>query len=142
MKPNRWLKSKAYRKAMYLVRETIKSPKRLFDLVASGQAKVSNDSFGRLSAIKQSIATAFRLIKSYAAGEWRDISLESFMLIVASIIYFVMPIDGIPDFILSLGYLDDAALLAWTFRSVADDIERFRQWEAIQRQHNSLEPDD
>lgn len=141
MNPNRWLNSRAYRKAKRLVAETIKSPKMLFDLVASGQSKVSSDTFGRLTAIKDSIATAFRLIKCYAAGEWRDISLESLMLIVASIIYFVMPIDGIPDFLLSLGYLDDAALLAWTFRSVADDFERFKHWEAEQRRRDSIEPD-
>lgn len=142
MKPNRWLNSRAYLKAKRLVSETIKSPTRLFDLVASGRAKVGADNSGRLAAIKDSIATAFRLIKAYAAGEWRDISLESFMLIVASIIYLVMPLDGIPDFLLSLGYLDDVALLAWTFRSVADDLERFRLWEAEQRQQNSIDPDD
>jgi uncharacterized membrane protein YkvA (DUF1232 family) len=142
VKPNRWLNSWAYRKAKKLVSETIKSPKRLFDLVASGQNKVASDASGRLLEIKESISTAFRLIKSYAAGEWRDISVESFMLIVTSIIYLVMPIDAIPDFLLSLGFLDDAALLVWTFRSVADDFERFRLWEAEQRQKNSIEPDD
>lgn len=142
MKPNRWLNSSAYRRAKRLVSGTIKSPKRLLDLVSMGQAKLSSDAFGRLSELKESISTVFRMLKAYAAGKWRDISTESLMLIVASIIYLVMPIDGIPDFLFSLGFVDDAALLAWTFKSVADDFERFRVWESDQVKDDVSENND
>lgn len=138
---NRWLSSRAYRKAKAVVRDIINSPKRLLELVASARTKVQDDSFGRLSEVKDSISTVFRLLSAYASGRWRDISLESLMLIVASIVYLVMPIDGIPDFLLSLGFVDDAALLAWTFRSVADDFDRFKLWESEQAAENSIEPD-
>ena len=59
-------------------------------------------------------------------------------LIVASIIYFVMPFDAVPDFIVGLGLLDDVALLAWTFRSVAQDIEAFIGWEKDQADQTDL----
>ena len=38
-------------------------------------------------------------------------------MLVASVAYFVMPIDLIPDVVVGLGYVDDATLLAWTLQS-------------------------
>ena len=50
-------------------------------------------------------------------------------MIVASLIYFVSPIDLIPDFILGLGFIDDATVLAWTIRACAADLAAFIAWE-------------
>jgi len=47
-------------------------------------------------------------------------------------IYFVMPIDAMPDFILGLGLADDATLLAWTSAKVKEELDRFLQWEQLQ----------
>ena len=95
--------------------------------------KFSRNDGGKLAEVLGSTRAAFRLLKAYAGGEYRDISLKSLTLIVSSIIYFVMPIDVLPDFILALGLTDDAALLVWTFQSVSEDIERFIKWETTGR---------
>jgi len=122
--------SRAYKKARKLVAATIENPKQLLKLITSAQAKTDTSyTSGSLSGVMESTKAAMRLVKAYAVGQYRDVSLESLALIVSSIIYFVMPIDLIPDFIIAFGFTDDAALLAWTFRSVADDIERFIRWE-------------
>ena len=122
--------SRAYKKAHALVAATIKSPKQLLKLVSNAQTKISKGkNSGRLAAVMESTSAAIRLVKAYALGEYRKVSFESLALIVSSIIYLVMPIDVIPDFIIALGFTDDAALLAWTFSSVAQDIERFIEWE-------------
>lgn len=143
---NRWLQSRAYKKARTLVSGIVSSPNKLLSLVGKAQAKVNNSENrkvnsdgqkGRFGELFGSTAAALRLLKAYAAGTYRDISLESLGLIVASVVYFVMPIDALPDFILALGLSDDAALLAWTLRSVSDDIERFTQWEETQADQTS-----
>lgn len=128
-----WLtKSWAYVKASGLVKATISSPEKLSSLAGKASALAANN-LGALSEIASSLRTALRLIRLYAAGEYRDISLQSLSLIVASIIYLVMPVDVLPDFIIGLGLTDDAALLAWTLRSVKDDLSRFRHWESEQQ---------
>jgi uncharacterized membrane protein YkvA (DUF1232 family) len=135
----KWLlNSRAYQKACKLVSATISSPQQLLKLVDNAQAKISRNDGGKLAEVLESTRAAFRLLKAYASGQYRDISPKSLTLIVASIIYFVMPIDVLPDFILGLGLTDDAALLAWTFRSVAEDVERFIKWEST----DSKTPDD
>ena len=131
-KPNWLLRSRAYLKALDLVGGITQSPARLLELVSRAQAKFSGQQGGKFSEMINSVSAAFRLVKAYAAGQYRDISLESLGLIVASIIYFVMPLDVLPDFIVGLGFIDDAALFAWTLRSVANDLERFIQWEGTQ----------
>lgn len=39
-------------------------------------------------------------------------------MLVTTVGYFVMPIDLIPDFLLAVGFLDDATLIGLTIRSV------------------------
>ena len=134
------LNSRAYQKASRLVSATINSPQQLLKLVENAQAKLLRNNDGKLADVIESTRAAFRLLKAYAAGDYRDISLKSLTLIVASIIYFVMPIDVVPDFILALGLADDAALLAWTFKSVAEDFSRFIEWEKASTQVDD-EPD-
>jgi uncharacterized membrane protein YkvA (DUF1232 family) len=38
--------------------------------------------------------------------------------------------EELPDWILGLGYIDDAALIGWTMNTVKSDIDGFREWES------------
>lgn len=44
-------------------------------------------------------------------------------LAAGAIAYFLMPFDVIPDFIVGLGYTDDAAVIAGTLYQVHDHVE-------------------
>ena len=128
----KWIiQSRAYRKAKNLVSATIDSPAKLLNLANSAQKKATKQAGNKLAEVLDPIKASYRLIRAYASGSYRDISLESFGLIVAAIIYFVMPIDALPDFIAGLGFTDDAAILAWTFKKVSEELERFLRWEAL-----------
>jgi len=130
MKKPQWLlNSWAYKKAMKLVKEKLSNSDYLQRFLLRARAKFDQVNVESIRDLSDSVFASFRLLKSYVLGEYREISYESLTLVLASIIYFVMPIDAVPDFLLSVGYIDDAALLAWTFRSVADDLKRFIEWE-------------
>jgi len=129
----KWIiQSRAYRKAKSLVDATIESPAKLLKLATSAQNKVNKRASNKLAEVLEPIKTSYRLIRAYSSGAYREISLENFGLIVAAIIYFVMPVDALPDFIAGLGLTDDAAILGWTFHKVARELERFLSWEASQ----------
>ena len=51
---------------------------------------------------------------------------------MAAVVYFVVPTDGIPDFIFALGLLDDVAIIGFVIKSIRGDIDNFRQWQAEQ----------
>ncbi len=128
-KPNRWLKSRAYLRAKKTVTVLLESPKRLLRLVERVARKSDRASSGPISKSVESIKIMVRLVTAYAKGEYKDVAIENLVKITAALVYFVMPLDALPDFIAVFGLTDDAALLAWTFGAVKQEVERFLAWE-------------
>jgi uncharacterized membrane protein YkvA (DUF1232 family) len=106
-----------------------KHPARLTRLVEEASKKAETKR-GPLSDVWSFLMAAFRMLRAYAKQEYTDIPWQSLILIIASILYFVMPADMIPDFIPGLGFIDDAALLGWTIKAVKSTVDDFRKWEA------------
>jgi uncharacterized membrane protein YkvA (DUF1232 family) len=69
------------------------------------------------------------LVRSYIRKDYRDVPLGSIIAIVSALIYFLSPIDLLSDSIPVLGYVDDAAVFAFVWKMVADDIEEYRKWQ-------------
>jgi uncharacterized membrane protein YkvA (DUF1232 family) len=70
-----------------------------------------------------------RLIKAYALGHYREIPWKALLIIVAAIIYFVNPLDLLPDLIPVAGLTDDFAVLVWVYSTVNTEIDKFLAWE-------------
>lgn len=52
----------------------------------------------------------------------KEVSFFKKGLIFASLLYFILPTDIVPDFILALGWLDDAAVAAFIWNAVRSEI--------------------
>ena len=78
----------------------------------------------------------FRLMKAYYSGDYRDIPWGSIVMATGAIIYFVSPIDLIPDWIPFAGYVDDAAVILFVVRQIKSDVDNFMEWEAERAQGN------
>lgn len=46
-------------------------------------------------------------------------------LILGSLLYFILPTDIVPDFILGLGWLDDAAVAAFIWNALRTEITEY-----------------
>ena len=75
------------------------------------------------------ITTLSRMVKAYFTGEYRIIPWGSIVKIIAVLIYFISPIDVIPDILPFIGLTDDLALTMWLFSSLKEDFENFEIWE-------------
>jgi uncharacterized membrane protein YkvA (DUF1232 family) len=51
-------------------------------------------------------------------------------MVIAAILYFLLPLDSIPDFILGLGYLDDVTVITFVYRQLSNELEKYRTWRA------------
>mgnify|MGYP001797371243 CR=1 FL=1 len=69
------------------------------------------------------------MIRAYANGSYRDISVGNIVLVVAAILYFVTPIDLIPDAVPGAGLVDDATVLAFVLARLDVELDRFAAWE-------------
>lgn len=123
--------STAFKQAKSKAEEYIKDSAKLNELIDKASKKAT-DKIGVLGTVWTQLTACFRLIRAYAKGSYREVPWHSLMMIVASVIYFVMPIDLVPDFIVGFGLLDDAALLGWTMKTFSADIDGFLEWESEQ----------
>jgi uncharacterized membrane protein YkvA (DUF1232 family) len=73
-----------------------------------------------------------RLVKAYITGKYREIPWKSILIILAVIIYFVNPIDLIPDVVPILGFSDDFGVLLWVYNSLSKEVDKFLTWEKSQ----------
>ena len=89
------------------------------DTSIQGMAKEGIASVGRLS----------RLVKSYAAGDYRGVSTKNIVLVVAGLLYFVSPLDIIPDALPFVGFLDDITVIGFVLSSLGDELLKFEAHE-------------
>ncbi len=68
------------------------------------------------------------LLKSYVKKEYRDLPIGSIIAILSALIYFVSPIDVIPDSIPVIGYFDDAAVVSVCWKFVESDVQEYIKW--------------
>ncbi len=126
----RVLNSRVFEQAKVKATDTINNPEKLRSLIDSAGAKAARRGPGVLGEVWDTLRTCLRMLAAYTKGEYREIPWKSLVALVAALIYFVMPLDVIPDFILGFGFADDIALIAWTVKSIKGDIDRFAAWEA------------
>ncbi len=84
---------------------------------------------GIFDLIRNKVVLIGKLLKAYASGEYRDISTKNLVILAASLVYFISPLDFIPDLLPVLGYADDIALLTYVLKSAAEEIEKFEIWD-------------
>ncbi|MDX1667779.1 MAG: YkvA family protein [Limnobacter sp.] len=126
--------SRSYKSAQAKAQNYINDKSKLAGLVEQASAKAKKKAGGRLAGVWDSFTSSLRLVKAYAGGRYKGASVKTLVMIVAALLYFVMPADLIPDFLLGLGLIDDAALLAWTLQTLSGELDQFKNWEAEQRQ--------
>jgi uncharacterized membrane protein YkvA (DUF1232 family) len=82
-----------------------------------------------VSTAKEKLSIFSRIASAYASGKYRDISWKSMLIVLGAIIYFLNPIDLIPDLIPVLGLTDDFSVLLWVYNTVGGEIDKFLAWE-------------
>ena len=108
--------------------EAAANPSRLRSVIRRAQAQLREDR-SRIGSLKSDVPRLLRFARAYASGDYRRIPLKSLLLVVGGLLYFVMPVDLIPDFILGTGFLDDAVVVAYAMKAIRDDLARFEDWE-------------
>jgi uncharacterized membrane protein YkvA (DUF1232 family) len=123
--------SAIFKKFLSTAEGYIKQPTRMKKLLTDAYEKASqkNDVGTIAHEAWETLQTIFRLIKASISGEYTGVPGTTVAAAVAVLIYFLSPIDLIPDFIPVLGLLDDVALVAWFSTTLQGEMEKFNEWE-------------
>ena len=122
--------AKGFSKAKNRAREILEQPERVSKLIDASKDKLSNlelndDDFkGILGTIK----TFIRMVRAFRSGQY-DIPCITIVMIVAALIYFIVPFDALPDFIPITGYVDDFGVIMTIYKKFKEDIVAFQAWE-------------
>ncbi|MBL3656527.1 YkvA family protein [Fulvivirga sediminis] len=130
--------NKFFRKAQQMASDMYQNRGKLNDLLKRAMEKIQDVlDKNKSNRPLQNALTLIRMVKAYINGAYRDVQTSSILLAIAALIYFVMPIDLIPDFIPVTGLIDDFGIMLWVYKKIQDEIDRFLDWEDLQKNNIS-----
>jgi len=115
------IKEKLGRKAKEYSKDKKKAKKLLDEAVKKANKK------GPLEEIWENVQLLFGLIRDWISGDYKDIPVGSIIVIIIGLLYFVSPVDIIPDF-LPGGLVDDALVLGLVIKQVKSDLDKYKDW--------------
>jgi len=86
----------------------------------------SRDIDKKIKANKRSIFKVIghlKALKKYILD--RDVKWYRKSVVVAALVYFIAPLDAMPDFVPLVGFLDDIGIVAWTLRFLGREITSY-----------------
>lgn len=112
----------------FQAREYVDNPEKARNLLNKALLKAEGNKEGSLGHIWDRIQLLISLVRDWLNGSYTQISKKSIILILTGLIYFVSPIDLIPDWLLALGFIDDAAVLALIINQLEKEIQKYNLW--------------
>ena len=110
-------------KLLFNVEKTTKTLKRAFDKALNNE--------GAISEVFHDLKLLLSLIKDYITGAYRGIHFGSIVAALAGILYFLSPIDFIPDFLLGIGFIDDVFVISLVLKQIHSDLQKYEKWKSF-----------
>lgn len=131
MASTRLSENRFYQKAKDKATSIIGDREKMSDLATASKDKLQGLNFedSKMSRLAVNVRIIVRMIKAYANGSYRELPWKSLVGLIAGIVYFVMPLDLMPDFIPFTGFLDDFTVIMLITGAFQQDIENFLLWE-------------
>jgi len=119
-----------WKRAVKVAESVIGDAKRLRGVIEQAVRKMETHSEA-VKGVVDDLQLIFRLVRAWLKGDYRELSKKSLVVLVGALIYFLMPLDAIPDFIPGLGFMDDVTIVGLALTAVKTEIEKFREWEGV-----------
>lgn len=85
----------------------------------------------KVKMVIEPISIFIRMIKAHFEGTHK-LSGSTLGLLLLALIYFLSPVDFIPDFLGLLGFADDISVILAVYAKVKNEVEGFLDWEKNQ----------
>jgi len=83
---------------------------------------------GLIARLFRNFKLLFPLIRDYWKGTYTDVSIKSIVIFLAALAYVISPLDLIPDYVLGLGQIDDAAILGLSLFFLENELLKYKAW--------------
>ncbi|GGB46051.1 hypothetical protein GCM10011502_19270 [Oceanisphaera marina] len=129
-------------KARFLTDMESVDPSRLSQAASAGERKLnqlSGQPPSSLAQLWQDLRLMVNLLNDYRKGHYRTVPWKVIAAITAALVYFVSPVDVVPDFLPLAGYLDDALVIKLALDLARADLARYSQWRTWQSEPDTAE---
>ncbi len=89
-------------------------------------SKKTNSEKGSIETFRDQLLILLDAYHDWISGDYRQIPYKTITMVVIGILYFVAPIDVIPDIFIGLGLVDDAAMIAFIFKQLEKDLDQYK----------------
>ncbi len=83
----------------------------------------------KLKQVFEQAKVMLSMVKDYWSGSYREVPYWAISAVSLALLYVLNPADVIPDVLLGVGYLDDAAVVAFCLKLVQRELELYQQWQ-------------
>jgi uncharacterized membrane protein YkvA (DUF1232 family) len=123
------LRSEAFARALSEAKLRVVGSGGLRSLLEQVAKKAASLPRHRLKENWPYLQTMLRLVHAYERGEYKEVSNDALMWIVAALNYLVDPLDLIPDRTPFLGFVDDAIVVEFVADKTRQTLDDFMIWE-------------
>jgi len=102
--------------------------KKTEHLLDEAQRKARREK-GLLGEFAEELGSLFRMLRAWARGRYTVVPWKTIVMALAAVIYFVNPLDLVPDFMPAIGLVDDATVIAMVIRAIRKDVVKYLEWE-------------
>ena len=92
----------------------------------------------RFETLSKQICNLCDLLSDYLDGTYTNLPTATIIALIGGLLYLVLPIDAIADFIPWFGLLDDAAVLGFVIAAEQNDVNEYLEWKSNQNDDNLL----
>jgi len=72
------------------------------------------------------------MFRDARSGKYKKIPWKSVLGIFFTVIYVIMPVDLIPEFIIGFGFIDDLGVFLLAAKAIDMDIDHYKMWQKEQ----------
>ena len=121
----------------------VRSKERLKNLATQAVRKLSGTASMRIDRVREELILCIALVRSWIHGEYDGVSRQTIVAVTAALLYFVVPLDVIPDFLIGVGFIDDASVVGYVMTMLAAEMDTFRRWQEreVEREDKVAEAD-
>ena len=121
----------------------VRSKERLKNLATQAVRKLSGTASMRIDRVRDELILCIALVRSWMHGEYDGVSRQTIVAVTAALLYFVVPLDVIPDFLIGVGFIDDASVVGYVMTMLAAEMDTFRRWQEreVEREDKVAEAD-
>jgi uncharacterized membrane protein YkvA (DUF1232 family) len=86
------------------------------------------DKLPRLRQLMEQGKVMLDMVRDYATGAYREVPYWAISAISIALLYVLNPVDVILDVIPGIGFLDDAAVVAFCLKLIEREVTKYKDW--------------